>query len=391
MSNIEISSHLYAGVGYKFQGGDTVKIDSGMTVSSETTAAVDNSNFGGAALYNFGSISSHTHDGVLFGAAADDGLIYNERGSFINSGNYGVEVEALGDSVNNYGTISGTNDGVVLGLTSSHAALFNYGTITSDYLNGVTAVSTVDGGSIYNSGLIRAGYNGIGIDVDVSNNLTTSITNTRAGVIEGVQVDGGAVSLNNHGVIADGVTISGDGNNVIVNAGQIGGMGVDFSTSYGNNVYEGAHGRLVGSDPYFMCGNGNDKIVLGKGKVFVSIGTGTATITAGSGQEYFSFGDNQGHVDHILKFKPGLDHIGLSQSAFLDAIGPAANWPGDPLRANQFHIGAQAATHSEHIIYNPHNGFLSYDADGSGPQQAVHFATLSPHLALTHGDFIVWP
>jgi hypothetical protein len=46
-------------------------------------------------------------------------------------------------------------------------------------------------------------------------------------------------------------------------------------------------------------------------------------------------------------------------------------------------------TPSQHVIYNPGTGFLYYDPDGSGPSPEVHFATLTPHLALTHSYFVI--
>ena len=45
---------------------------------------------------------------------------------------------------------------------------------------------------------------------------------------------------------------------------------------------------------------------------------------------------------------------------------------------------------SDRVIHNPANGFLSYDADGSGHAHApIHFATLALHLTLTNADFLV--
>jgi hypothetical protein len=41
------------------------------------------------------------------------------------------------------------------------------------------------------------------------------------------------------------------------------------------------------------------------------------------------------------------------------------------------------------IVYNPTNGRLSYDANGSVPGGETHFATLAPHLELSSGDFLV--
>jgi Ca2+-binding RTX toxin-like protein len=54
-----------------------------------------------------------------------------------------------------------------------------------------------------------------------------------------------------------------------------------------------------------------------------------------------------------------------------------------------FHTGAHAHDGNDHIIYNPGNGWLIYDANGSAAGGAVHFATLAPHLTLTSTDFLV--
>ena len=55
-----------------------------------------------------------------------------------------------------------------------------------------------------------------------------------------------------------------------------------------------------------------------------------------------------------------------------------------------FHVGAGAHDASDRIIYDPVNGFLIYDGNGNHPGGATHFATLMPHLALTHADFLIY-
>jgi Ca2+-binding RTX toxin-like protein len=54
-------------------------------------------------------------------------------------------------------------------------------------------------------------------------------------------------------------------------------------------------------------------------------------------------------------------------------------------------VGVAGATvdADDHIIYNSKTGALSYDADGSGPIQAVQFATLDNHAALAAHDLSV--
>jgi Ca2+-binding RTX toxin-like protein len=102
-----------------------------------------------------------------------------------------------------------------------------------------------------------------------------------------------------------------------------------------------------------------------------------AELTGGHGH------DSVNNVDRITDFKHGIDKIDLSHAIF------SALNPGSWLHHAMFHVGPKAADHSDHIIYNPANGWLSYDADGHGGAPAIHFATLAPHLALTAHDFYV--
>ena len=59
------------------------------------------------------------------------------------------------------------------------------------------------------------------------------------------------------------------------------------------------------------------------------------------------------------------------------------------LAAARFFIGTHAHDANDRIIYNPVNGFVSYDSDGNAAGHAVHFATLAHDLALTSADFLV--
>ena len=58
-----------------------------------------------------------------------------------------------------------------------------------------------------------------------------------------------------------------------------------------------------------------------------------------------------------------------------------------PLLADAFFIGAAAHDASDRILYNAGSGAVLYDPDGTGAQAATQFATISPGLALSAGDF----
>ena len=88
-----------------------------------------------------------------------------------------------------------------------------------------------------------------------------------------------------------------------------------------------------------------------------------------------------GKVDRIEDFAPGRDQIGLDHSLFSEIrVGELA--------PAKFHIGAQATTIHQHIIYNAASGALYYDHDGKGGDALLLVAHLSPHLNMHAGDFL---
>ena len=145
----------------------------------------------------------------------------------------------------------------------------------------------------------------------------------------------------------------------------------------GNDTLIGGTGRdaLFGDQ-------GRDVLVGGKGADFLDGGDGYDTLIGGQGKDRFDFdGGLVNNVDTVVDFQDGIDKIGLSAGTF--------TLTGNTLSADQFHIGAAAADVNDHIIYNANTGALYYDADGLGGADAVQFARLAKHLALTHADFQV--
>ena len=63
--------------------------------------------------------------------------------------------------------------------------------------------------------------------------------------------------------------------------------------------------------------------------------------------------------------------------------------PTGELKAGMFLKGAAAQDHDDHIIYNPTNGWLTYDSNGSAPGGEHHFATLAHDLHLHASDFLI--
>mgnify|MGYP000869276739 CR=1 FL=1 len=55
-----------------------------------------------------------------------------------------------------------------------------------------------------------------------------------------------------------------------------------------------------------------------------------------------------------------------------------------------FNLGSAATQSDDRIIYNTTNGFLYYDADGTGKAAAIQIAILSNKPSdLSYGDFAI--
>jgi hypothetical protein len=366
---------------------ETWIIKPNIIVSSQTGYGVFDNSFVNNTLINQGNISAATLDGVILEEGNEK--VLNAAGAKILGGSNGVTLNGNGNDVlANFGKIVGQgNAGVVYFLATHDVSLNNHGSISG--LNyGVLDNSIFTGGVIDNFGKISS--TGIAIDINTSANLVTHITNEAGAVIRGptltgdlgaIRADHGSFHLVNFGTIHGDILDVAGGNDVIVNRGIITGF-VDLGN--GHCTFNGA-GGIVNTG--ISAGDGNDRIIVGGLGTGVDMFAGNDTVTGSSaGGNIYDFESAPGvYVDRITNFNPKLDQISFESTAFPGM----ANGPNTLLAQADFRMGAQAATLSQHIIYNPSNGFLYYDPDGSGPQAEIHFATLSPHLHMTHNDFYV--
>jgi Ca2+-binding RTX toxin-like protein len=127
-----------------------------------------------------------------------------------------------------------------------------------------------------------------------------------------------------------------------------------------------------------ISGNGGNDTLTG--------GDGADTLTGGAGADAFRFTTaiNGSTIDRITDFNVSQnDGIQLENSVFtaLPTTGVLA--------ATAFRVGSSATTPAHRIGYNPTNGHLWYDADGSGAESSVTFAQLNTSLALTAARFVV--
>ena len=120
-------------------------------------------------------------------------------------------------------------------------------------------------------------------------------------------------------------------------------------------------------------GTGNDTLD-GKG--------GKDELIGGAGKDNFQF-TQISPVDRISDFSVRDDTLKLDNAIFTAFLHNGS------LPSGNFTTGHFALDVDDYIIYSTETGALRYDADGNGAGAAIHFATLSSGLALTHTDFVI--
>ncbi len=169
-----------------------------------------------------------------------------------------------------------------------------------------------------------------------------------------------------------------------VNASAVG-NGLSITGNAGANILTGTayNDTLIG-------GAGNDTLIGGGGNDTLIGGTGNDTLTGGAGSDQFRFDSSFiSNRDTITDFvRTDGDSIWLSKLVF---TGFAGNASGSALSANQFSMSSVSGS-SAQVIYNKNTGALLYDADGTGRQAAVQFATLGTTLYpdLAAGDVYIF-
>jgi Ca2+-binding RTX toxin-like protein len=150
----------------------------------------------------------------------------------------------------------------------------------------------------------------------------------------------------------------------------------------GNDILIGGAGadRLVGA-------SGNDAIQADAGNDTLSGGSGNDSLIGGAGRDTFIFDTraSRTNIDTIDDFNPLDDTMHLRATAF----GGLQAGPLDPI-AFASSLSGLATGSSHRILYEIGTGRLYYDSDGVGGAARVHFATVSPGLALTDADFLVY-
>jgi Ca2+-binding RTX toxin-like protein len=368
--------------GFSFANPDiTVTVAVGVTISDIANDAAFSDDVN-SVLINYGSLlaSALGAAGVLFDINATGGSIFNAAGAAI-AGDYGVKIDGDDDNLTNDGAIDGVNGGVIIAPPSDNPYVLNHGYIHGGSA-GIADLSSFGGGLIYNTGVIDSDGSGISV---FTNAALPEFKIVNTGTIQGatfaIDAAAGGFTLINEGTLVGGIRADlAAAVDVIVNSGKIKG---DVHLGGGNDSFNGVggtSGTIFGED-------GNDHLTGGTAGDKMDGGAGNDMLTGGAGADRFAFSTSLNattNVDRIADFKHGVDKFELDHAIFA-----AAGVAGTPLTAAAFFRGAHAHDAGDRIIYNPLNGFVYYDANGSGAGHEVHFATLAHGLALSQIDFLI--
>ncbi|MCB1496901.1 MAG: autotransporter-associated beta strand repeat-containing protein, partial [Bauldia sp.] len=160
-------------------------------------------------------------------------------------------------------------------------------------------------------------------------------------------------------------------------------------TIHGDAGNDSLHG--AGGKDHIYGGDGDDLIVGGKHRDTLKGDAGSDTLNGGPGKDKLTGGDdddtfvfaNPHQPDKVTDFSDG-DMIALVKSAF-PGIGPKGT-----LHSSHFHVGAEAKTSQQKVVYNDDTGWLLYLKHGSDTNNPVAFARIGKHLDfLDHADFMV--
>jgi Ca2+-binding RTX toxin-like protein len=112
---------------------------------------------------------------------------------------------------------------------------------------------------------------------------------------------------------------------------------------------------------------------------------GNDTLWGDRGSDVFAFStslDGVDNVDRIMEFDASEDMIQLKASIFAGIRSGLVDHAA-------FTVDRDATREEHRIIYNADTGELFYDADGSGREEQVKFAVVTPGTALTSDHFLM--
>ncbi|ABY32749.1 calcium-binding protein [Methylorubrum extorquens] len=149
-----------------------------------------------------------------------------------------------------------------------------------------------------------------------------------------------------------------------------------------------ANNALIGNelDNVIDAGAGTFEFINGAGGNDLLIGgAGHDEIMGGAGNDVFRFTSPSDAGDFFYDFTPGQDKIQLNAAAF--GIGTAAN---QFITGVSFIEGPDVTSSAPTVLYNKDNGYLLYDADGTGAAGPSVLAILNGTPTLHASDFLFY-
>jgi Ca2+-binding RTX toxin-like protein len=414
----------------------------GVTVSLAVAGPQDTGGAGIDTLSGIEDLTGSAFDDTLIGNGGDNvlsGLVGNDTASYL-AATAGVTVDLGLAGPQNTGAAGMDTLSDIENLTGSAFSDSLAGNGGDNRLDGGAGADSMNGGLgddifiVENAGDVAGELAGGGTDTVQSSlswilaanleNLTltgsANLNGTGQGLSNVILGNGGAnvlIGMGGHDTLHGGAgndTLNGNEGNDTLNGGagaddMGGGAGADLYIvdNAGDVAAESAAGgsndsvqasvshtlsanienlSLTGTAGINGTGNARANVIVGNsGRNTLAGKGGSDTLTGGGNKDTFRFDTPlvAGVVTTITDMTRNVDKIALAQAVFTEA-GPVG-----ALAAAAFHIGAAAADAGDRIIYNSATGALLYDADGTGAQAAVHFATVSTNPALTAGDFQV--
>lgn len=172
--------------------------------------------------------------------------------------------------------------------------------------------------------------------------------------------------------------------------GYVGNVGIAADTvierAYGTNFNDQIYGNDAANT--LLGGGGNDMISGGAGNDLIFGGAGNDQLYGGSGRDTFVFHtalSATSNVDTLADFNVADDVVYL-ENAFFTALTRVGELAATAFTSN---VQGRAMDRDDRVIYDKDDGYLYYDADGTGAYGAVKFAKLAAGLSLTYHDFVV--
>ncbi len=163
---------------------------------------------------------------------------------------------------------------------------------------------------------------------------------------------------------------------------------VSYSLSAGQEIEVLQTSSVTATTTINFIGNEFGNTIIGNaGTNTITGGAGNDALTGGAGRDIFIFNATIGasNIDRITDFRAVDDTIKLENAVF------SAFTKNGTIASSSFKDTTDGAKvdADDRILYNHDTGQISYDADGSGSQKAVVFATLDNSAILTFQDFQV--